>query len=187
MRKIKIATIILLLVVVSCVTFEIFKRHQNTTNAAYLNSSINVTQNECLTTNYFDDSTPSRYTSVTVKNRTDENCYFWIAREPKQNSSLKELVNNYFLERPSEKQEPFITIITDDLSYELEIGYNFIKQMRPQEEFNLILPNDKEYQKFYTDRFILIPTETVENILKQRIPPKYMSEDDVLFLTKPVN
>lgn len=140
---------------------------------------------DCITTSYFNRDIFSRCISITIENTYSCDSYFWIGREPKGDPSEKNLTYKYFMEHPSSSPMSLKEIIAKGHHCEQEIGYTFLKLLKPNATFTLVVPDDESNREFFTKRFIIVPAETVHGILGQRIPQNYLYSEDLIVLTNP--
>lgn len=144
-----------------------------------------VSTSNCVTASYYNKDVISRCISMTIENKSESDAYFWIGREPRKDLAETDLAHKYFAEHPLSYSISLKEIISGDRNCEQEVGYTFLKHLKPNASFTIVVPDDGISREFYTNRLVIVSAETVHEILSQRVPQKYLYNENLIVLTKP--
>ncbi len=137
--------------------------------------------------NYYNDTSTIISNYIRIINDSETECFFWINRNAYDPKDMECAVKEYFYEMPIGKSNPFIDLIKchncnlHDMP-QTQIGYNFIKNIAPNDEFIILMPNSVSDIQWYKHRFVLLPKEEVINIVKCNIPPNLMYNSAIIEL-----
>lgn len=124
----------------------------------------------------------SSHVAITLKNESKEDYYFWIGRIPSLGCSPQKLCNSFFFgKRDMGIDYSFGNMIMEQDGLlggvmTPQIGFSFIKLIKPQEKFYIIIQLINDY-KFYNERFVFMPVLETQ---------KYFGEIPETFLYKPI-
>ncbi|WP_290159680.1 hypothetical protein [uncultured Duncaniella sp.] len=112
---------------------------------------------------------------LTLENQTSEAFYFWIGRVVSEGVNPERLFFAYFYEKKAAGYNvSFGDAVTDGTNilsgYGMkEIGYNFIKLLKPGDKFTIIMPSEKASAEFFRERFVFMTKSDLEQKLGTQI------------------
>lgn len=118
------------------------------------NCPVRITQSEVSYRNYFSNSSVTHLSYMTLENRTTDAFYFWIGRIVSKDTTPERLFFAYFYgKKDNDNAVSFGDLVTDGTNilsgYGIkEIGYNFIKLLKPGENLPLLCLLTKLRQSF---------------------------------------
>lgn len=109
-----------------------------------------------------------RLNYLTMENQTSEDFYFWIGRVVSDGLDPEQLFLAYFYGKRAIDHETLFGDIVTATSGSMdgygikEIGYTFIKLLKPGEKFTVIMPTDQRKVEFFRKRFVFMAKSVLE-------------------------
>lgn len=134
------------------------------------NCPVRITESEISYRNYFSNKRMTHLNYLTLENQASEAIYFWIGRVVSDGVDPERLFFSYFYGKKADGYNvSFGDVVTDGtnvLSYGIaEIGYSFIKLLRPGDKFTIIMPSEKSSAEFFRERFVFMAKSDLERKL----------------------
>ena len=139
------------------------------------NWPVNIKQSEVCYRNFFSNGGMTHLNYLTLENQTSEAFYFWIGRVDSEGVDPERLFFAYFYgKKAAGYNVSFGDVVTDGTNilsgYGIkEIGYNFIKLLKPGDKFTIIMPSEKASAEFFIERFVFMTKSDVEQKLGTQI------------------
>lgn len=110
---------------------------------------------------------------ITIKNHSEEDYLTWIADFPSADKSNSFLINRFFFSRIGDFR--LFDLMCDNIYYEINIPYTFIKKIPKGESFTYVIMKENEKTDFYSKRIVIISRKEVEDYMGQSIREEFFS------------
>lgn len=157
--------------------------------ATTLNAQSQIKVNT-LTSSYFNGLTKQTQTIVkyVITNNSDEDYLTWVALTPNEDKSDARLIDDFFFRLKGDFN--YVMMLYDGLldglsePFNINIGYSFLKKIRPDDTFTYIIAKTDEKSHFYEDRIVVVNKNEAYNQASISIDEKYFFKPSSIFLVE---
>lgn len=116
-----------------------------------------------------------------ITNTSDEEYLTWISLHPNEAKPTEALIREFFLKPKGDFN--LMGLFNEDFYIPTcEIGYTFIKSIKPRETFSYVVKKTRVKSTFYRDRIVVISRKEVEQFLKFHIADNFLYKEPIIVL-----